>query len=150
MFYCNVCAEKNQWPTTCFKIRGTCEICESVGVCNALPSNLLPPIAMGEPRPHPGDTGAGTLGERMMVLHEEEAIDLIRILITKYAPPGLDKNNALDKLDQVGQSLLLVPTGPCPKCKSEMICLRCNEIEVEVVCTRDITVRAGRKIIYED
>lgn len=42
MFYCNRCAELNDWPETGFKSRGKCEICGHVRDCNDLPSSALP------------------------------------------------------------------------------------------------------------
>jgi hypothetical protein len=49
MFYCNPCAEKNDWPKTMFKSFGPCEMCphdddeprESVE-CNEMRSSQLP------------------------------------------------------------------------------------------------------------
>lgn len=85
-----------------------------------------------------------------MVLTQEETVDLIRTLVIKYAPPGLDKSNVLEQLDSVGRALFAVPSKPCPKCKLEMICPRCDGIDVDVSNLHyDITVRAGNRIIYD-
>lgn len=83
-----------------------------------------------------------------MVIPEEEALDLIKTLISKHVPGCMDKNNILDTLAQAGMSLFKVPTKPCPKCKLEMVCPRCDEIEVDVG-KPDVTIRVGSRIIYD-
>lgn len=42
MFYCEKCADKNDWPATPFQSYGKCETCGKPGLCNDRPSSLLP------------------------------------------------------------------------------------------------------------
>lgn len=42
MFYCDECANKNEWPETGFKSYGKCEICGQQSNCNDMPSKDLP------------------------------------------------------------------------------------------------------------
>lgn len=41
MFYCNDCAEKNDYPQTIFKSEGLCELCGKHALCNEMPSSKL-------------------------------------------------------------------------------------------------------------
>lgn len=43
MFYCEPCRLKEDWPTSWFRSRGTCEICGTVDACYDTPSSALPP-----------------------------------------------------------------------------------------------------------
>jgi hypothetical protein len=50
MFYCDPCAVPRSWPTgTISASVGPCELCGTVGVCNDVPSSLLPLPADVEP-----------------------------------------------------------------------------------------------------
>lgn len=42
MFYCNVCAEENDWPVKLYKSYGKCEMCGKPAACNDIPTNELP------------------------------------------------------------------------------------------------------------
>lgn len=42
MFYCDNCAEKYKYPESFSKSMGKCECCEVKGVCNDVPSSMLP------------------------------------------------------------------------------------------------------------
>jgi len=42
MFYCNTCAETNNWPESMFKSVGSCEVCGKHVECNDRPSSSLP------------------------------------------------------------------------------------------------------------
>ena len=93
---------------------------------------------------------AGNLWRMTMIISDEEALNLIEMLISKYAPPGMDKVNVLDKLHGINKINLEPLTDKCPKCKGTMDCLKCNDIDVDVgYITSNITVRLGNKIIYE-
>lgn len=53
MFYCNSCANKNDWPETGFKSRGRCEVCGRTADCNDMPSSRLPMPAEDEETTEP-------------------------------------------------------------------------------------------------
>lgn len=42
MFYCNECANNNEWPRTIIKSKGDCEVCGIYSVCNECKSSQLP------------------------------------------------------------------------------------------------------------
>lgn len=42
MFYCDPCAEKNDYPRTMFRSHGRCECCGNTAVCNERASKDLP------------------------------------------------------------------------------------------------------------
>jgi len=43
MFYCDVCADINDWPQSLAKSSGNCELCGEKEICNDVKSSLLPP-----------------------------------------------------------------------------------------------------------
>ncbi len=51
MFYCGVCASKNNWPTSFRKSMGLCEVCHTFDACSDVPSKYLPAPAKMEPKP---------------------------------------------------------------------------------------------------
>ena len=77
-----------------------------------------------------------------MLISDDEARNLIETLITKYAPPGLDKMNVLEKLEDIDKALFQVPkrTKICPDCGLEMFCRKCSRIDISYDV--DVTVRA--------
>lgn len=42
MFYCALCAEKKEWPTTLFVSFGRCEVCRVEAACSDMPASMLP------------------------------------------------------------------------------------------------------------
>ena len=42
MFYCNNCAEKNEWPKSIMVSQGLCECCGKHAMCNDKHSSFLP------------------------------------------------------------------------------------------------------------
>ena len=44
MFFCDSCAEKNQWPKGMARSSGPCEACGHITLCYDVPSNLLVPV----------------------------------------------------------------------------------------------------------
>jgi hypothetical protein len=49
MFYCNPCAEEQDWPLSFSKSFGACEMCGKVKACNDVPSRCLPPSKKQDP-----------------------------------------------------------------------------------------------------
>ncbi len=80
MFYCDVCAQKQSWPQSFSKSRGTCEMCGEHAVCNDRPSSLLPPRAtdFGRLSPFPLDPGESVqidVQQQSGLLHAEHTYD---------------------------------------------------------------------------
>jgi hypothetical protein len=51
MVYCDSCAIKRKWPTTAYKLKSFCEVCQEDAHCNEYPSMLLcAPKPRVEPR----------------------------------------------------------------------------------------------------
>ena len=42
MFYCNDCAEKNNYPESMSKSHGKCELCGKSRICNNVKNSILP------------------------------------------------------------------------------------------------------------
>ena len=42
MFFCDKCAEQNNWPQSVVRSRGRCEVCGEVAVCYDMPCSCLP------------------------------------------------------------------------------------------------------------
>ena len=80
-----------------------------------------------------------------MIISNEEALKLIEMLISKYAPPGLDKMNVLEKLHGLDRISLVSTAAKCPKCIEEMVCLKCSTIDID----SDVTVRINGEIVYD-
>jgi DNA replicative helicase MCM subunit Mcm2 (Cdc46/Mcm family) len=42
MFYCEECRKKKEWPESCMKSYGPCEMCKETRECYDVPSKYLP------------------------------------------------------------------------------------------------------------
>lgn len=48
MFYCDHCADQNEWPKPWLASYGPCEVCGRVRSCYDVPSTVLPPAKKKE------------------------------------------------------------------------------------------------------
>lgn len=80
-----------------------------------------------------------------MIISDNEALNLIEMMIAKYAPAGMDKINVLEKLHGLDQTPLVPADQKCPKCKGELVCVECGDFDI----THDVTVRINGHTIYD-
>lgn len=84
-----------------------------------------------------------------MILSDQETLNLIEMLISKYVPAGLDKTNVLEKLHGLDKIALVPLANKCPACKGEMICMECGDFDVTTHTDVDVTVKLNGKVIYD-
>ena len=81
-----------------------------------------------------------------MIISDEEALNLIEMMVAKYVPAGIDKINVLEKLHGLDKISSVPLADKCPKCKGEMVCVKCGDFDI----TSDVTVRINGNIVYDN
>ena len=108
-----------------------------MGLEKAITPNPGPRLPFGK--------GRELFGGRM-IISDEEARNLIEMMVAKYVPAGMDKINVLEKLHGLDRITLTPASLKCSKCGEEMVCLKCSTIDID----SDVTVRINGNIIYDN
>lgn len=98
MFYCQKCADKNDWPETAFQSFGKCETCGQRGLCNDRPSSSLPDpkptlkvVQLDDPAPK-ALPGPDPVEEAVTISHAEAVTITIPVIPAEHFMRVIEAN----------------------------------------------------------